>query len=104
MYTISFIVFPQVLDILFSCWQDFPVFLFFAFQFWRFLLRYSQAQILSSALSSLLIGLQRHFSFLYSAFDLQYFIFGSFIEFTPLYCNSMVDSYILLYPLESLAY
>lgn len=48
------------------------------------------AQILSSAVSSLLIGHQRLSSFLYSAFWPLIFYFGSFVEFTSLYCNSMV--------------
>ena len=69
-YITTFVVVPQSLDVLFCLFFFLSVFIFFAFQFLKFLLIHSQT--LSSAKSSLIVSPSR-------AFFISFRVFGVFV-------------------------
>ena len=75
-----FIGVPQSLDILFY-WFIFSVFVLFAFQLWRFLLRYPQAQRFFPQPCRVLISLSNAFFILLQHAWSLIFLFGSFLSF-----------------------
>ena len=91
---------PIVLGYLSLC---FPVFVLFAFQFWRISLKYPQLEIVSPAVSSLPISSWKDSKFLLQCFSSLTCLFGPFSGLPSLCLHTpSVLALCLFYPLDSL--